>query len=101
MALSESDIRQIARLSRIGLTDDQTARLTVELNSILDSLEPIRSMELSEVEPTFHPIEGLVNVFREDEVVEPLEREEALKNASAVEDGAFLIPTILGGGDAS
>ena len=99
MALSEADVRQIARLSRIHLDDDYVARLTIELNSILDSLQPIKDVDLSGVEPTFHPIEGLVNVLREDAVVEPLAREEALRNSSSVEDGAFLIPTILGGGD--
>lgn len=99
MALSETDIRHIARLSRIALDDAQVTQMTVDLNSIIEGLQPIKAVNLDGVEPTFHPLEGLVNVFRPDEIVEPLARDEALRNGSSVQDGAFLIPTILGGGD--
>lgn len=99
MHLNEADIRRIAEGSRIALTDEQVTAMASELSAILDSLQAIRTMDLSDVEPTFHPIEGLVNVFREDEVVAPLAREVALQNAATVQDGQFLIPTILGGGD--
>lgn len=99
--LSTQDVADIARFARIGLTPEDTARLEGELNSIIDSLQPIREMDLEGVEPTFHPIEGLVNVFQEDVVKPSLPQEVALQNSTSVEDGAFLIPTILGGGDAS
>lgn len=99
MHLTEADIRRIAEGSRIALTDDEVATLREELSAILTTLAPIRDLDLDDVEPTFHPIEGLVNVFREDEVVPPLPRDVALSNAATVQDGQFLIPTILGGGD--
>lgn len=99
MHLTEADIRRIAEGSRIALTDDEVTTLREELSAILTTLQPIRDLDLGDVEPTFHPIEGLVNVFREDEVVPPLPRDVALSNAATVEDGQFLIPTILGGGD--
>lgn len=99
MHLTEADIRRIAEGSRIALTDDEVATLREELSAILTTLQPIRDLDLGDVEPTFHPIEGLVNVFREDEIVPPLPRDVALSNAATVEDGQFLIPTILGGGD--
>ena len=56
--------------------------------------------DLDGVEPTFHPIGGLSNVMREDEVQEGFSQEVALENAPKQQDGYFLIPSILGeGGD--
>ncbi len=97
--LTEKDVRAIATYTRIGLTEEEVAAMTVDLNSIIDSLEPITAYDLSGVEPTFHPIGGLSNVIREDEVVEGFSQQQALENAPKQQDGYFLIPAILGGGD--
>ena len=99
--LSPTDVDDIASFARIALADADKERLRGELNTILESLQPIREMNLEGVEPTYHPIEGLVNVFREDTVLASLPQEVALQNSTSNADGAFLIPTILGGGDAS
>ena len=97
--LTEKDVRAIATYTRIGLTEEEVAAMTVDLNSIIDSLEPITAYDLSGVEPTFHPIGGLSNVIREDEVVEGFSQQQALENAPKQQDGYFLIPASLGGGD--
>lgn len=74
--------------------------MTGDLNNIIDSLHPITEYDLDGVEPTFHPIGGLSNVMREDVVEPSFSQEEALSNAPKQQDGSFLIPSILGGGDA-
>ena len=51
------------------------------------------------MEPTFHPIGNLSNVMREDVEGESFTQEVALENAPKQQDGSFLIPAILGGGD--
>ena len=99
MTLSEKDVRNIATYTRIGLTDEEVTEMTRDLNDIIDSLEPITKFDLEGVEPTFHPIAGLVNVMREDEPAPGFTQEEALANSSSTEAGTFRIPTILGGGD--
>lgn len=99
MALSEKDVRDIATYTRIGLTDDEVVQMTRDLNDIIDSLAPITEYDLEGVEPTFHPIAGLVNVMREDVPAAGFTQEQALANSDSTEDGAFRIPTILGGGD--
>ncbi len=100
--LTESDVRGMAEYARIGLSEEEVGRMTVELNAILEGLAPITEYDLDGVEPTFHPIGGLSNVMREDEE-DPAERftqARALENAPARQDGSFLIPSILGeGGD--
>ena len=99
MTLSENDVRKIATYTRIGLDDDELVQMTRDLNDIIASLAPITEYDLEGVEPTFHPIAGLVNVMREDEPAQGFTQKEALANSNSVEDGQFRIPTILGGGD--
>lgn len=98
--LTEADVRSIAEYARIGMTEDEVAAMTVDLNSIIDSLSPITEYDLEGVEPTFHPIGGLANVMRDDVERAGFTQEVALANAPRQQDGAFLIPSILGeGGD--
>ena len=98
--LTERDVRDIATYARIGLTDEELAQMTVDLNSIIETLKPITEFDLESVDPTFHPIGGLSNVMREDVEQQSFTQEEALSNAPKQQDGSFLIPAILGGGDA-
>ena len=97
--LTEKDVRDIATYARIGLNDEEVTAMTADLNSIIENLQPILEYDLSDVEPTVHPIEGLTNVMREDEVQPSFSQERALANAPRQQDGCFLIPAILGGGD--
>ena len=97
--LTEKDVRGIATYARIGLTDEEGTEMTVDLNSIIESLKPITEYDLEGVEPTFHPIGNLSNVMREDVEGESFTQEVALENAPKQQDGSFLIPAILGGGD--
>lgn len=97
--LTEKDVRGIATYARIGLTDEEVTEMTVDLNNIIESLKPITEYDLEGVEPTFHPIGNLSNVMREDVERESFTQEVALENAPKQQDGSFLIPSILGGGD--
>ncbi len=99
MSLSEKDVQDIATYTRIGLTDDELVQMTKDLNDIIESLKPITEFDLEGVEPTFHPIAGLVNVMRADEPKQGFTQQEALANTASTQDGSFLIPSILGGGD--
>lgn len=97
--VTEKDVRDIAEYARIGLADDELPQMTADLNAIIDSLKPITEYDLEGVEPTFHPIGDLSNVMREDVEVPGFTQDEALANAPKQQDGNFLIPSILGGGD--
>ena len=97
--LTEKDVRGIATYARIGLTDEEVTEMNVDLNNIIESLKPITEYDLEGVEPTFHPIGNLSNVMREDVEGESFTQEVALENAPKQQDGSFLIPSILGGGD--
>ncbi|MEG1397610.1 MAG: Asp-tRNA(Asn)/Glu-tRNA(Gln) amidotransferase subunit GatC [Raoultibacter sp.] len=97
--ITEKDVCTIATYTRIGLSDEELPQMTKDLNAIIDSLKPITEYDLEGVEPTFHPIGSLSNVMREDVCTPGFTQEEALENAPHQQDGCFLIPAILGGGD--
>jgi len=95
MAISEQQVRHVAMLARLGLTDEQVSALGGELNSILEQVDRISALDLSDVEPTAHAI-PVTNVTRPDVVRPCLSREDALLNAPEQLDGAFLIPKFGG-----
>lgn len=98
MSLSESEVRHVAMLARLALTDEQVATLATELNSILGHIDAIQQLDLADVAPMTHAV-PVVNVTRPDVVRPGLSREMALLNAPEAEGGAFVIPQIVGGGE--
>jgi aspartyl-tRNA(Asn)/glutamyl-tRNA(Gln) amidotransferase subunit C len=92
MAISEDEVRHVATLARLGLSDGQVASLGAELNDILVQIDRISALDLTGVEPTAHAV-AVTNVTRDDEVRPCLSREDVLLNAPEQQDGAFLIPT--------
>lgn len=94
MSLSTDEIRHVARLARLALTDEQVETMRGELSAIIAYAEEVQQVAASDVPPTAHayPIE---NVLRPDEPTEPLSRDEALANAPQPEDGRFGVPAIL------
>lgn len=97
MSLSNEEVRHVALLARLGLSDDQIEKLEGELNSILGHIEQISKLDLEGVKLMTHPV-PMVNSMREDEIVPGLSVETALMNAPAREGDAFLIPRIVGPG---
>jgi aspartyl-tRNA(Asn)/glutamyl-tRNA(Gln) amidotransferase subunit C len=97
MALSESDVRHVALLARLELSDEEIEGFRTDLNSILGHIDEIQRHDLADVPPTAHPLD-VVNVVRADEVRPGLSQAEALKNAPQAEAGAFVIPQIVGPG---
>ena len=101
MALSEKDVRGIAKYAKIALTDDELTEMTAYMNNAVSILEPILQYDLPDVEPTFHPIGSLSNVMGDDEL-EPardLSLDVALENAGSARDRYFRVPSILGEGE--
>jgi aspartyl-tRNA(Asn)/glutamyl-tRNA(Gln) amidotransferase subunit C len=92
--ITRAQVEHVAALARLDLTDDELARFTRELGSILEHVEELSSLDLDGVDPTAHPL-PLVNVLRPDEVRPSLERAEVLAAAPAVEDRRFRVPRIL------
>lgn len=93
--LSRDEVRHLADLARIDLSDAELDHLAPQLNVILESVASIQGVAGDDVVPTSHPI-PMTNVFREDVVRPCLTPEQALSGAPAVEEQRFSVPRILG-----
>lgn len=80
MILTEEEIRKIAHLARLGLTDNEVKKYTQELGGIFNYFEKLNEVDTKNVEPVAQ-ITGLKNVQREDEII-PSNLAEALLNCS-------------------
>lgn len=92
--LTDDDVRHVARLARLALTDDEVASLRGELTDILGYAEQVGEVATAAVPPTGHALR-LVNVLRDDEPRPSLSPEEALSTAPEVERGRFRVPRIV------
>ena len=84
----------MARLARLDLTDEETARMKGQLGDILGYISLLDELDLSDVPPTSHVID-MVNVMREDEVKPSLPLDKGLANAPAKEGTTFKVPRII------
>lgn len=94
MTLSDDDVRHVARLARLDLSDEAVAQLRSQLADILAYAEQVGEVATADVPPMRHPF-GLRNVMREDLARESLPRDEAISTAPEAEDGRFRVPRIV------
>lgn len=93
MALTDSDVRHVARLARLGLHDCEVATMRGELETILAHVSTIASLDLAGVPVTSHPL-GLVNVLADDIPVPSATHADALSNAPDPAQDGFRVPPI-------
>ena len=91
VGISPDEVRHVARLARLSLTDDELGRFGEQLGAILDAVSKVAELDLDDVPPTAHPLD-LVNVWAEDEPRPCLPVEEALANAPDRDGNFFRVP---------
>ncbi len=94
MSLELDDVRRIAQLAHIDISDEQTVRMQAELNDIFKMIERIQAVDTTDVEPMMHPHDG-VQRLRDDAVVFGDNRTENMKNAPEEYEGMFLVPQVI------
>lgn len=92
------DVRYVAELARIELTDEEMAVFQPQLENIVKYVDKISEVDVTGVEPMMHGKE-IVNAFREDEVRPSLDKELALGNAPKRVGDEFLLPKIVEGAE--
>ena len=80
MSLSLDQVRKVARLARLELSEPDLARMQQQLSAILDYIDQLNKLDTDGVEPLAHPL-PVQNVFRPDEEVPSLPVDAALQNA--------------------
>lgn len=96
--ISKKQVKHIANLARIGLTEKEIEKFQKELSSVLDYVEKLKEVDASKVEPLAQ-VTGLKNVIREDETIKNDKRSEIrnklLKLAPDRKSDYFKVPKIL------
>lgn len=87
--LSLDQVKKVAKLANLPLTDQEEEKYSEQLSKILDYIDQLNEVDTSDVEPTFN-VAGLSNVMREDKTVASLSQEKVLSNASKKQDGTFV-----------
>jgi aspartyl-tRNA(Asn)/glutamyl-tRNA(Gln) amidotransferase subunit C len=90
--IEREQVLHVAKLARLGLSEDEVEQMAGELSGILEHVDRISELELDDVAPTSHVVE-LENVLRADEPHESLDRDVALAQAPDPVDGAFRVPS--------
>ena len=65
--ISKKEVKHIAKLARLGLSEKEMEKMEKELSSILEYFEKLKEVDVSQVEPTFHSV-PIENVMREDKI---------------------------------
>jgi aspartyl-tRNA(Asn)/glutamyl-tRNA(Gln) amidotransferase subunit C len=94
MSLTPEEVRHIARLARIAVTDEDVSRLAGQLSGILEHFAALARIPTDGVEPTAYPF-PLANVMREDAERASLPPGEVLANAPRAEDGYLRVRAVL------
>jgi len=92
--ISPEDVRHVARLARLALTDEELERMREQLDAILAYIDKLRELDVEGVEPTSHAV-PLVNVMRDDEITPSLSQDAALANAPDRAGELFRVPRII------
>jgi aspartyl-tRNA(Asn)/glutamyl-tRNA(Gln) amidotransferase subunit C len=94
MALELDDVKRVARLARIAVTEGEARSALQQLGGIFSLIEQMQAVDVSRVEPMSHA-QDITLRLREDKVTEGNERERLLAVAPEVEAGLYLVPKVI------
>lgn len=94
MSVSKEEVKHIAKLSKLYLTEEELESYTTNLSNIVNFANELSNINVEGVKPTAHILD-IKNVFREDKVEPSYQREEILKNAPTKEAGCVSVPKVV------
>ncbi len=94
MKLSYEQVKHIAWLARLGLSEEEVEKFSLQLSNILENFEIIKQVDTANVPPATHTI-PLQNIFRKDDVTKSYSQAEILSNAPKQAENCFKVQAIL------
>jgi aspartyl-tRNA(Asn)/glutamyl-tRNA(Gln) amidotransferase subunit C len=91
---ADLDVAYVAKLARIDLTDAETKLFQKQLGSVLEYVEKLRGVDVSQVEASAHAV-PMFDVFREDEPRDWFTAEQALSNAPRQANNLFIVTKVV------
>ena len=94
MTLKNEDVRNIAQLARLQISDSEVEQLTTDLSNILALAEQMKAVNTSNVTAMAHPMDATQRL-RDDEVTETNQRDKFQSIAPDVENGFYRVPKVI------
>lgn len=88
------DVRYTAGLARLNLSEEEIAKFQAQLSQVLEYVEKLKTVDVSQVDPTAHA-NPIFNVVREDEPRDWFTPKEALANAPRQANNLFVVPKVI------
>jgi aspartyl-tRNA(Asn)/glutamyl-tRNA(Gln) amidotransferase subunit C len=92
--LSKEEVKKLALLARIALSDAEVEKYQKDLSAVLDYVDELKKVDVSGVDEAFE-VTGLVNVQRDDKVVTAENQQEIFSQAPEIKDGFYKVKAIL------
>ena len=89
--INEDNVRHIAKLARLSLTDEEIKKYASDLSSVVTYVEQLKELDTEGVEPMVGAVE-ILKKLREDAVIDSGLRDEMLKNSPDSEDTSIKVP---------
>ena len=89
--ITRDEVLHVARLARLELTEDEVVKFQGQLSDILEAVSKVGELDLSDVEPTAHPL-AILNTWEEDVPHDCLPLDDAFANAPDRDDDHFRTP---------
>jgi aspartyl-tRNA(Asn)/glutamyl-tRNA(Gln) amidotransferase subunit C len=99
MAISEEQVKHVAKLAKLSFSDDELHEFTSQLGKIIDMVETLEEVDTEGV-PFTSNVAETINVMREDNAQEGWNRQELMRNVPESEDGFIKVPAIIDNGEA-
>ena len=98
MKPTPNDLKRIAHLARITVSEADVAQLQAQLTGIFGLIDELQAVDTTGLEPLAHPlavVQDMAQRLREDCVTESDQRDANMANAPEQENGLFLVPRVL------
>lgn len=95
MKITKNEVIHVAKLARLEIDEASLDKVTEQITRILEYVDTLNQVDTKNIPGTSHAI-TLTNAFREDVIKEQLTNNQALSNAPEKENGAFVVPKIVG-----
>lgn len=96
MSVNEDNVKKIARLSKISLSDNEVEKYLADLNQIIGWVDQLKEVDTEKVSPTFSSFGAGEGIKQRDDIVsDGGYRKEIISNAPKSEEGFFLVPKVI------
>ena len=94
MKLDENKVQELAHLARLEFSDEELAEIGKDLEKIIKFCDQLKAVDTQGIDPLIY-LSDEINVLREDQISEGLNREDALKNAPESDSDYFKVPKVI------